>query len=93
MKPATATASRTQTTPREEVLHLGGALIPEGIYKAVGGRLRFEKKWNNWKAVVRWTVLVPDPDHPDGHRRVTVKQYFNLDRNKKPKPCSASHGR
>jgi hypothetical protein len=73
--------------PRSEVLHLGGALIPEGLYKAVGGRLQIEKKWNNWKAVVRWTVLVPDLDHPDGHRRVLVRQFYNLDRNQKPKPC------
>jgi hypothetical protein len=85
MKPVIAAASRPQAT-HSEVLHLGGTLIPAGIYQAAGGRLRFEKKWGNWKAVVRWTVLLPDPDHRYGHRKVLVPQYFNLDRNQKPKP-------
>jgi hypothetical protein len=86
VKPATAPASLTRIRPREEVLHLGGVHIPAGIYQAAGGRLRIESKFGGYKAVVSWTVLVPDPDHVDGHRRVIVPQYFNLDRNKRPKP-------
>ena len=67
--------------PERGEIQLGGALIPPGIYEAAGGRLRFETKHGNRKAVISWTVLVPDREHPDGHRRVLIPAYFNVRKN------------
>lgn len=61
-----------------EVLADELALIPPGLYDAVGGRGYRFRAFGAPKLRVEWIVLVPDDGLEHGARRVTLPRYYNL---------------